>query len=519
MLAIILIIVTILLISLVIYYLTREKKITPSAAADMAPSRLESLFNDTTTDLSMIGGFLVNNFGQEWFRKMLSAGDVNLQDTSVCASINQKTCTAYSYMRRDLTPTFFMFPGINLYVPCGIILDPKKVWPLITLMSIVDADTNNRNNCINESGSPMMIYNPSGTTDYDNCARANIISQFGPSSDLLNSAIYVPTREVFDASETECSDQNCKYIHSGGSISQWTMNSSKKCINGNFYDCPTFEEVSFQDVPDEIKSKVGPEVSRFFIQHTSCKTCKKPYLCKFADYKEDDKYETVFEDDVIANYIGADGRGFADLYNLNSSEIDMNQIAVDQCRFEKKDWNLWIRVMRDWYKLLVDKLQDPANNYIFANPNRPAYIENEINLYINPAAETKEAQDQNKIFQDAIIGFYYTDSSCEEQLQALDGVKSESGGETFTNAVDRCDKFWSYDDSTMTTQKRRDWEEAKRNESRDLVRQVADMFNKKHGLNVPVYKSRAESNSFPNINSIKKALRGETAFDFLVLDA
>lgn len=473
-------------------------------------SRIVDLFNNTTTNLDDIGGLLVNNFGHEWFEKMLQAGDVTLQDSYVCASINQKTCTAYSYIRRDLVPMFFMFPGIKLYVPCGIILDPKKIWPLITLMAVVDADTNNRNACINESGGPILVYNPAGNSSYDQRARANLVQQFGAQSPYLDYAVFIPSKERFKEQDVQCCDDRCKYIHSGGSINQWLMNASEdKAFDG----CYQFQEVPYKDVPAEIRAQ-APGARGFLTQTTSCAACTKPYLCVFDNYGPD-KYATVFEPDRIANYIGPDGQGFVDLFNQGPN-IDIGAVAISQCRFEKKDWNRWIRVLKEWYKTLIAR----ADNSLYANPFRPSYFENEVNLYINPNKYSREAYLQNKLFQDAIIGFYYTDALCEDQMAPLEGIETRVGDAVFSGSVDRCDKFWQLDDPSMTTAKRRQWEQEKRAETRALVHRVADMFNAKHGRNVPVYRSRADSNSFPNKDSIEAALKGNIQLeDFLILDS
>jgi len=138
---------------------------------------LECLFNNTTTNLDNVGGFLVNNFGSVWFERMLKLGEVSLADTAVCAGINRHTCTAYSFIRKDLIPMFFMFPGEALNVPCGIILDTKKIWPLITLMATIDGDTNNRSCCTNESYSPILTRSPFSGNSNDLCVYNTLIEK------------------------------------------------------------------------------------------------------------------------------------------------------------------------------------------------------------------------------------------------------------------------------------------------------------------------------------------------------
>lgn len=161
-------------------------------------------------------------------------------------------------------------------------------------------------------------------------------------------------------------------------------------------------------------------------------------------------------------------------------------------------------------------------SYMLANPNTQGYFENEINLYINPDLSSVMYEKQNAIFQDAIIGFYYNGLTCEEQLSALNGVKSVSQGnasDVFYNSVDRCDRYWWLNDNTLYGASRREWEINTIEQSKQLVRKVAKMFNKKHNRNVPVFKNIGDSNAFPNYNSMKKALEGKVKFDeIFVLD-
>lgn len=484
---------------------------------------LEDLFDNTTKNVSDVGGLLVNNFGVQWFEKMLASGTVNFTDTSVCASENRGTCTAYSYIRRDLIPMFFTYPGISSYVPCGIILDPKKIWPLITLMAVVDADTNNRSCCTNDSYGPILTRNPFGIAASDRCIETALISKYGKDSPFMKYAVFIPLKNEGGGCPTSCNgDKNCTYNNSGGNINQWLMNASPECAAGNFNTCFDFEEISIENVPTEIHNIFGDaQPAGYLIQKVAkdCATCSKPYLCVASGTEA----KTVHEDERIASYIGKDGEGFLSLFNKN---FNMGNFAISQCRFEKKDWNLFVKVLKEWYKTLLavmkpDNSMSPELSFLLANPQSQAYFENEVNLYINPDASTDEAKRQNQIFQDAIVGFYYTGKTCEEQVAPLDSVDTHiEGGQKYTNAADRCDGFWRTDDATMDRGARLHWESSNMDYARKLVHNVAKMFNDKNGRAVPVYKSLADNNSFPNFKSLSNALKGKVNInDYLIVDS
>lgn len=518
------IIIFILVILLIVLFLISFKKKKNSEHFNMElVENLKREFNNTTKNLDDVGGFLVNNFGMPWFKTMLENGDVNFKDTSVCASINRKTCTAYSYMRRDLIPMFFMFPGINLNVPCGIVLDTKKIWSLITLMAVIDGDTNNRSCCTNESYGSILSRNPFAGSDWDWCIYNTLVAKYGKEHPWVTGkyAVFIPLKDKGAGCSTNCNGNlKCMYNNTGGNINQWFMNSSPECKAGNYKDCFEFRLAKPEEVPNDIKkmfSDPNKQPDGFLIHSVSenCETCKKPFLCVFEEHSINDKYKLVYETDRIATYIGKDGLGFEEVV---SPEINIGKIAISQCRFEKKDWNGWINVIRNWYKQLLSVMKKDNSttsnyNYMLANPYSPSYLENEVNLYINPNTDTEEYNSQNKIFQDAIVGFYYTEVTCEEQLQVLNGVETKIGDSSFYNSTDRCDMFWKLDDPSMTTEKRRQWEINNLTQSRDIVRSVAKMFNKKHNKDIPVYKCIANSNSFPNYDSMERALKGEIKFD------
>jgi hypothetical protein len=500
--------------------------ITILIVSQKSEETLEDLFNTT--------GLLVNNYGIDWFEKMLSHGDVNLSDTAACAAVNRHTCTACSFIRNDLIPMFFMVPGIAMNVPCGIILNPQKVWPLITVMSIIDANTNTRSCGTNESGTPLLTRNPFMSNAGSMCVYNTLKAKYGESHKYVTGkwATFMPNIDSGGSCPISCNgDLTCMYQNSGGNINRWIMDSSPECISGKYKDCYTFTEVSEKDVDPSIKNLFSSlDKPDGYLAHTmsqECETCKKPYVCVFDNSMEPNKpFQTVEESNRIATYIGQDGSGFV------PNTMDVATISGVQCRFEKKDWESWIGVLKQYYRRIL-KLMKPDNSMIsehifppesgnlttftaqLANPLFPCYFENEVNLYINPDTSSNEYKNQNKIWQDAILGFYYVGTTCEEQFDTLNGVPStawdykKNEWKTFNSAADRCDGFFQIEKPEFTTETRRQWEENNKKSARDMVHKVADMFNKNHpGKNIPVYRCSASSNFFPSYKDMTNALNG-----------
>lgn len=540
----IIIIIAIFVILAIVLIIIFARKSKGSLSFGDQIQQMRDTFNNTTTDLNNIGGLLANNFGVEWFDSMLNHGDVTLQDTPVCAHVNRKTCTAYSYIRKDMIPMLFMYPGVGSNVPCGILLDTKKIWPMITLMATVDGDTNNRSCCTNESGGSIVTRNPFSGNSNDFCIYNTLISKYGADSPYVTGKYvsYIPTIDKGDPKQTvNCNgDQTCMYNNSGGNVNQWMMNSGKlinqnipdvwtpeclanntgancptqACKDGNYKNCFNFTEVPVANVPKDVSSWfTNAPVDGYLMQTISddCPTCTKPYLCVFDNSSGANPYEIKEEADRIGVYIGKKGEGYPEIISKN---FDLGYMAITQCRFEKKDWNLWIDVVKQWYRQLLTVIT-PKNtmpdeyNYLLGNPDKSSYFENEVNLYINPDTNSDEYKKQNSTWQDAIIGFYYTGTKCEEQLAPLINVPSQWGeGETYHDNIDRCNGYYG-----MLTDDRRRWEDINIEAERELVHKVADMFNSKHNKNVPVFLCTADSNAFPNYKSLNDALNNRVTFD------
>ncbi len=511
-------------------YPTKEPIQTPTQKPTQIPTqtpkpitpleRLKNLFNNTDTDLNNVGGLLAKNFVFDSFETFLKKGDVELIDTGDCASVNRHTCAAYTYIRKDLSSMLFMYPTTNkdYFTPCGIIFDMQKIWSLVTLTAIIDADTNIRNCLTNESGADLLIYNPFYKTDINDCVLNTLTKKYGKRSKYLSYAVYLPSENPGGSCPTSCNgDLTCMYNNSGGTINMWYMLGNKKLCQDGYADCFDYIEVSSNQVPNSIKNNFSfwNQPSGYLKQtiNQNCQFTKKPFLYVFEDYKENNKYDIVVEDNRIAVYIGENGEGFQEIIG---DIKDPRTLMLNQARFEKKDWNLWIKVLKDYYQILLNLMNSDNSmksnfskySYILANPADPSFIENEVNVYIDPDTTTTEYQKQNKIFQDAILGFYYIGTDCDEQLKDLQGVNTTYYNYKYNSNTDRCNGFYN-----MAKGTRQKYENDNIQKAKKLAHQVAKMFNEKHNKNLPVFKCSADSSTFPNYKHLEKALQGKTNFD------
>jgi len=436
-----------------------------------------------------VGGVLANNFALNWFQDFIKKGEVTFQGTAVCAHRTRKSCTAYSLLRSDLIPVLFEYPKAGQSVPCGIILDPTKAWPLITGMLVNDGDTNARVCCSNESeGRDQPLNCGSHTIDFSPGNRGSGMDLCG-----LN----------------DCNgNRTCMMLQSGGSINAYKL--------------------------EQIRSLCSQEGTDF----SRSKLCAQPYVCvmenapknsqdvRNTDTTNEANYKIVEETDRIANYIGKDGEGYIPLLNADcpSAGVDKKgdgsgqcsyngrggkniNDGISHCKFKREDWDYWIKTLKRVYNEYEKRF--PTNKY------EGVYIENEVNLYVNPN-NGDEAFIQQKLFENAIIGFYYNNTNCDQQLKWLTPQKTTEG----RNGSTRCDDYFQdiltdpflnkdkniTGTSTVVTRKQRQsWENLMIQISRQLVHQVADLFEKQTSRKVPVYKCTASSNAFMNYDEVRQA--------------
>jgi hypothetical protein len=171
-----------------------------------------------------------------------SIRDGLIADCSI-AGQNKQNCSAWTYLRKDLPPIVYSYPssasgpkGMQFWSPSvGIIVDPSRIWPLITTMGLVDSSTDGRN-----CGSQDPSYQANIFDEQNSLGRCNITV----SDDNSNSKNYCVYQSV--KTSVGCNSQcdydnniestNCRMRNAGGSINNNSWYINEKGIYG--WDCP-----------------------------------------------------------------------------------------------------------------------------------------------------------------------------------------------------------------------------------------------------------------------------------------
>jgi hypothetical protein len=481
-------------------------------------------FNSISNDSSSIGGLLVHMMEIKNLTDMMTNDSFSLSNMDDCAPINRKTCSAWTLVRRDLSPMVFISPSKDC-PSVGVMINANKAWDLITTMSHIDSNTTSRNCCQQESGQPVITRWPYQTDEDNPCINKLLeVKGFDLSSDKYKGyVVYIPTVNNdggMCSSICAHNDLFCKYVNAGGSINifyMWTE--LKECLGGQFDKCYNFHEQDASEIPDDLKKMIkdtGTVATGYIVQETSsdCNICTKPYLCVTQTPPSGVSNNTpVVSNSQISTYVNPDGLGWNDIYTKNN-DFDPYDIAATQCKWEKKDLKIWLNSVKKYYsdiskQLSPDNSTTDAMNYLLANPSYVIYLENEFNIYVNPDQSSPEYNDQNKIFMDAIEGFFYIPSTCEDSLKVLNNIKTSKFGKEFSTGVDRCDAFFD----PMKGDQRRQYEKNKVDQSKSTVIQFTKWFNSKYGKNVDVYSANFSSNAYPDVKNIKDASNNNIMFD------
>lgn len=448
------------------------------------PRTLASMFNDASPD----GGILVSMISVADADRMISKDNLSLSDFDQCASINRKSCAAWSYFRRDLPPMAFIVPGIQPE-SIGVILDPRKARPLITGMSIIDGDTDSRSCCSNETGQAVITsYNTDADSAYSRCVNKAFEKRFPNSAAAV---IYVDSDDRGASCPASCpeGDERCRMNNSGGSINTWDMMDWPECAAGAFDNCFEFLPVQSDDVPPEVAAAMAQQrVSSAYRQTTpaGCRVCTKPFLCVPEETPTGGR-DLQIEDARIAAYVGEEGEKWMSMFAGSQplSPTTIGSIAVRQCKFHPKDWATWVKVLKEFYARLLA-------NPLISDPAAPLYLENEVNMYIDPNPDSQQYSRQNKIFQDSIIGIFYIRSTCEEQMAPQ------------PNAAALCDKYFQTNAAARHAAEQRTLEHSKAK-----ARALVDVFRAQGHPRVKLYSAALSSNTFTNAAVLSAARAGK----------
>lgn len=382
------------------------------------------------------GGLFISVISPADVDKMLDNNSVSIWDFAQCAAFNRKSCGAVSLIRSDLPPIAFIIPNSSETI--GFIFNPEILFPLVTGMFIIDANTDGRSYCSNENGydTGFQKINDRGTNDSADC---------------------------------EDSEENCKILNSGGGIDTFYLkNLESKCFDGS-----------------------GG------LNASDCSLCKKPYICKFNDVPNNPigtklQGNTFVQDKDIVTYIGDKGEKWVDLY-ANDFPLSAGKISTEQCKFLPKDWNGWINVLKSFYAKLLEKLRSGVDTGINPNFQYPSYIENEVNIYINP---NKRKKDQNLLFLKSIVGVFYVANSCEEQIDdpSLPPV----------NVKSLCNDFYKVADYTIP-------ENINKKLAKEKATALVSLL-KTQGYSVDLYAGSFDTNICPSKTRLEQLEKGEIKF-------
>lgn len=203
-----------------------------------------------------VGGILVHllalddlkkiTYADNFVMTLASGGPAAMTDCSF-SQTPAPNCSAWTYLRKDLPPIVYSYPSspangfYNFWYPSvGFIVDPNRIWPLITTMGIVDSDTDARN--CGSSHSNINYF------DSSMGARCNIDSVITKSGEKIsgqearnNFCTYQSSVDTVGCNP-DCSYDpnavatNCRMRNAGGSLDNYNWFGND---DGNYgWDCP-----------------------------------------------------------------------------------------------------------------------------------------------------------------------------------------------------------------------------------------------------------------------------------------
>ena len=260
--------ITILIISIIFLSKNTIDKFT-----DEDDTYFEKLYNNVVEINDVIfeknpniNGVLVHLFGDNDIDTIINQKTFkfNLNSSGVCdcSEFSPKTCSAWTYLRKDLPPILYNFPSSpavsnGYWTPIwGVILDANKAWPLITTMGITDSDTNGRNQLALDINNFVNLWDNNGNGNFNDGSRCSGTNSYTPfftmdSKNNLNPVNKKSVDIVIQSSSgngkeqrnniscgygDDISSMNCRYVNAGAGIesSEWAY------ANQNLYgwDCP-----------------------------------------------------------------------------------------------------------------------------------------------------------------------------------------------------------------------------------------------------------------------------------------
>mgnify|MGYP007071987323 CR=1 FL=1 len=447
------------------------------------------------------GGFLAHMLDPVSLNKILNTGKLSLADCADCSG-PARTCSAWTYMRDDLIPMLFIYPAsplsddtkIATTPRVGLLVNAKKFSKLVTAMAVIDAASDDRNGCAETRGTWEVLAESENTGSI-------LISPPGEQG-----------RDARGASEL---------LKSGGGPTRWMI--------ANYMDCGDIVDAA---TPVEIRSFLdsNPQYNKyrhFYIIRWSkidCSLCNKPFICK-----TEGPPGITETRDVTWAQIGNNGQYWADLFGRRGGPLAIAEIMNGQCKWLPRDWETWVQVMKKFYADHVRRRDREAwkNSHLYASPCTTfLYMENEANVFVDKHAR----REQDKLLRDSLLGVFFVDSTCEQQLQDLGtGVACGSNGgscvsfcpgpdgeaQHFLNEKDRCQKFLCGTQTIVPYSECKLQEKKHIEKARKQASQLVDLLNSQEGPAVQLLRCNALSPTFINSSKIEKSFDFDEVFQII----
>lgn len=272
------ILIALAIISLIIGIVIKNKKVKSKPKVDYSDSYLKQALEtmskaprvtagelfDTVVNIQErifdqhpnVGGILVHllalddlktiTYAKNFVMTLASGGPAAMTDCSF-SQTPAPNCSAWTYLRKDLPPIVYSYPSspangfYNFWYPnVGFIVDPNRIWPLVTSMGIVDSDTDARN--CGSSHSNINYF------DTSMGARCNINSVTTKSGEIItgNDAINKFCTYQSSVDTVGCNPDctydpnivatNCRMRNAGGSLDNYNWFGNDDHNYG--WDCP-----------------------------------------------------------------------------------------------------------------------------------------------------------------------------------------------------------------------------------------------------------------------------------------
>ena len=228
----------------------------PQVTAGELFDKVVEIQNDIYEKNPEIGGILVHLMSLEQMEKIVNEKEFNLKfssggigaftDCSIPGQ-NKQNCSAWTYLRKDLPPIVYSYPtseagpnGNNFWRPIvGIIVDPSRIWPLITSMGIIDSATDGRNCGSQDPSYQFNIFDVNN--GYGRC-NPIVYDKNGKKSDNQSDYCIYQSIDTLVGCNTDCNysndivNTNCRMQNSGGAINNnsWIISENP----GYYWDCP-----------------------------------------------------------------------------------------------------------------------------------------------------------------------------------------------------------------------------------------------------------------------------------------